>query len=147
MFLGRFAHTVDSKGRVSIPTRFREILTDLYEEKLIITPDPDVCLAGYPVEEWRRIQERVKNLPKIDHSVKDWLRFFYAGSAETGLDRQGRILLTSFHRQYARISRDVVIIGMERKIEIWDASLWKEKETQIPKNAKKIGEELSDLGF
>lgn len=147
MFLGRFAHTVDNKGRVSIPTRFREILGDLYEDKLIITPDPDRCLSGYPFEEWQRIQEKVKNLPRMNQSVKDWLRFFYAGASETGLDRQGRILLTAFHRSFAHISRDVVIIGLDRKIEIWDASRWKERENRVPENAEKIGEELSDLGL
>lgn len=147
MFLGRFLHTVDSKGRVSIPMKFREILADRYEEKLIVTTDFDQCLVAYPIEEWRLIEEKAKSLPAMRKEVKEWLRFFYSGAVECGLDRQGRILLSPALREYARLTKEVVMLGMFNKIEIWDAKRWKEKEAQMPKNFEKIGEALAGLGF
>ncbi len=147
MFLGRFQHTIDSKGRISIPRKLREVLADRYEEKLIVTTDFDPCLVAYPVEEWRLIEEKAKGLPAMQKEVKDWLRFFYSGAVECEPDRQGRILLSPPLREYARLNKDIVMLGMFNKIEIWDAKRWKEKEAQMPKNFEKIGEALSGLGF
>lgn len=147
MFLGRFQHTVDSKGRVSIPRKFREVLADRYEEKLIVTTDFDLCLVAYPVEEWRLIEEKAKNLPAMRKEVKEWLRFFYSGAVECELDRQGRILLAPSLREYARLGREIVMLGMFNKIEIWDVKRWKDKESQMPKNFEKIGEALGALGL
>ena len=147
MFLGRFQHTVDSKGRVSIPRKFREVLADRYEEKLIVTTDLDQCLAAYPMEEWRLIEEKAKQLPSMQKEVKEWLRFFYSGAVECELDRQGRILLSPSLREYARLKKDIVMLGMFKKIEIWDAKRWKEREAQMPKNFEKIGEALAGFGF
>ena len=147
MFLGRFQHTVDSKGRVSIPIKFRETLADRYEEKLIVTTDLDQCLVAYPVEEWQLMQEKVKTIPAMQQEVKDWLRFFYSGAVECPLDRQGRILLSPNLREYARITKEIVMLGIFNKIEIWDAKRWKEKESQMPQNSEKIGAALSGLGL
>lgn len=147
MFLGRFQHTVDSKGRVSIPRKFREVLSDRYEDKLIVTTDLDQCLAAYPMEEWRLIEEKAKQLPSMQKEVKDWLRFFYSGAVECELDRQGRILLSPSLREYARLSKDIVMLGMVKKIEIWDAKRWKEKVAKMPENFEKIGEALAGFGF
>jgi len=147
MFLGRYEHTVDSKGRVSVPMKIREILTDRYEEKLIVTADFDLCLVGYPISEWQRIQEKAQSLPTMQKEVKDWLRFCYSYATECQLDRQGRILLTSSLRDYARLNKDVVMLGLSNKIEIWDPKRLKEKESQMPKNFEKIGDALASLGF
>jgi len=147
MFLGRFQHTVDSKGRVSIPIKFRETLAERYEEKLIVTTDLDQCLVAYPIEEWQIMQEKVKTIPAMQQEVKDWLRFFYSGAVECPLDRQGRILLSPALREYARITKEIVMLGIFNKIEIWDAKRWKEKESQMPKNSEKIGAALSGLGL
>ncbi len=147
MFLGRFQHTMDSKGRVSIPRKFREILTERYEEKLIVTKDFDLCLVGYPLEEWKLLEEKSKSLPAMQREVKEWLRFFYSSALECELDRQGRVLLTSSLREYARLAKEIVVLGMFNKIEIWDAKRWKEREVQMPKNFEKIGEALAGLGF
>jgi len=147
MFLGRYEHTVDSKGRVSIPMKIREILTDRYEEKMIVTADFDQCLVGYPVSEWQRIQEKTQSLPIMQKEVKDWLRFCYSYATECQLDRQGRILLTAPLRDYARLGKEVVMLGLSNKIEIWDPKRLKEKESQMPKNFEKIGEALAGLGL
>jgi MraZ protein len=147
MFLGRYEHTVDSKGRVSIPMKFREVLTDQYEEKLIVTADLDQCLAVYPVSEWQRLQEKAQNLPTMQKEVRDWLRFSYSYATECPLDRQGRILLTTPLRDYARLNKAIVMLGLSKKIEIWDPKRLREKEAQLPKNFEKIGEALAGLGF
>ncbi len=147
MLLGRFLHTIDSKGRLSIPMKFREVLTDRYEEKLIITTDLDPCLVAYPLEEWRLIEEKAKNLPMMQKEVKDFMRFFYSGAVVCGLDRQGRVLLPPSLREYAKLNRDVTLIGMYNKIEIWDTKKWKEQELEAPRSFEKIGQTLANLGL
>lgn len=147
MFLGQFQHTIDKKGRVSIPFKFREVLTDRYEETLIITADLDQCLVGYPVEEWRLIEEKAKQLPMMKKEVKDWLRVFYSRAVECALDRHGRILVPPPLREYARLQREIVLLGMFNKIELWDQRRWKEKELQVSKNSEKISEALAGLGL
>jgi MraZ protein len=147
MFIGRYEHTVDSKGRVSIPMRFREILTDRYEEKLIVTADLEQCLVAYPISEWQRLQEKAQNLPTMQKEVKDGLRFLFSYATECPLDRQGRVLLTVPLREYARLGKGIMMLGLSHKIEIWDPKRLAEKEAQLPKNSEKIGEALAGFGF
>ncbi len=147
MFIGSFHHTVDAKGRVSVPVRFRQVLADRYEETLIVAADFDQCLAGYPLDEWRQLEEKTKTLPMMQKEVKDFLRFFYSSAVECPLDRQGRILLPAHLRQYAKLSRDVVLIGMMSKIEVWGERQWKEKEGQVNQNAERISSALAGLGL
>lgn len=147
MFIGLYHHTIDAKGRVSIPVRFRQVLSDRYEETLIVTTDFDQCLVAYPIEEWRQIEEKTRALPTMKKEVKDFLRFFYSGAVECPLDRQGRILLPTSLRQYAGINRDVVLIGMMSKVEFWGERQWKQKEEQVNENAERISSELAGLGL
>jgi len=147
VFIGSFHHTLDAKGRVSIPVRFRQVLTDRYEETLIVTTDFDQCLVGYPIDEWRQVEEKIKTLPMMQKEVKDFLRFFYSSAVECPLDRQGRILLPNHLRHYAKLNRDVVLIGMMSKIEVWGERQWKEKEGQVGQNAERISSALTGLGL
>lgn len=147
MFIGRFRHNIDSKGRVSIPVKFREALQGRFEECLIVTIDFDGCLAAYPKEEWQAIAEKARILPMMQKEVKDFMRFFYSGAVECPLDGQGRILISPELREYARFNKEVVFIGMFNKIEIWDISRWREKEKAASKNLEKIGEALASLGL
>ena len=147
VFLGQFRHTIDSKGRVSIPVRFRETLAERYEETLIVTTDLDQCLAAYPVEEWRLIVEKAKDLPQMRKEVKDWMRVFYSRAVECPLDRQGRILVPPTLRDQAKLNRQIVMLGMFNKIEVWDLKRWKEKEVQLSQNSEKISEALAELGL
>ncbi|HLG22874.1 MAG TPA: division/cell wall cluster transcriptional repressor MraZ, partial [Candidatus Manganitrophaceae bacterium] len=93
MFLGRFQHAIDSKGRLSIPVKFREVLNSHSNGTVIITTDFDRCLTAYPLQEWNLIAEKVKKLPMMDKGVKNFLRFFYSWASECLLDKQGRILI------------------------------------------------------
>ena len=147
MFLGRFQHTIDSKGRMSIPVRFREVLKDKYEEGLIVTADIDHCLVAYPYEEWRIFVDKNKQAPNMDKDVKEFLRFSYSRADECILDKQGRILLSPRLREYASLKKKVVIIGMDDKFEMWNPERWLQKELSISQNLEKIGSTLARLGL
>ena len=125
MFRGWFEHTVDGKGRVSIPSRFREILSDKYSETLVLT-NLDRCLVAYPQEEWDVLERKVAALPQLKKGVKAFQRFFVSGATECPLDRQGRILLPPTLRDYADLKKDIVLVGMLKKIEIWSKARWEE---------------------
>ena len=144
MFRGSFEHSVDSKGRVSVPSRFREILAERYEGKLVLTKDHDNCVMAYPLEEWERLEDKIKALPQSQPEVRDYMRNFFSNAAECELDRQGRILIPPALREKARISKAVMVVGMLNKMEIWDRSAW---EARKPQTGDKIGEALSTLGL
>jgi MraZ protein len=144
MFRGSFEHTVDAKGRVSVPSRFRDIISDRYEGKLVLAMDYDKCLTVYPLEEWERLEEKIKTFPSMKKEVKDFMRFLLASATECELDKQGRVLLPSAHRTHAGIIKNVMLVGIIDKIEIWDAKAWEARNAQ---NGDKIGEALATLGL
>ncbi len=144
MFRGSFEHTVDSKGRVSVPSKFREIISDRYEGKLVLAMDYDRCLTVYPLEEWEKLEEKIRSLPTMKKEVKDFMRFLLASATECELDKQGRVLITPAHRQHAGITKNVTLVGIIDKIEIWDSKAWEARNTQ---NGDKIGEALAALGL
>ncbi len=144
MFRGSFEHSVDSKGRVSVPSRFREIIAERYEGKLVLTMDFDKCIMAYPLEEWERVEEKLRALPQSQKEVKDYMRYVYSNASECELDKQGRILIPPMLRESARISKAVIVVGMLNKMEIWDKSAWDARKTQT---GDKIGEVLSTLGL
>lgn len=145
MFKGSFQFTIDAKGRVSIPSRFREILAERYEEKLVVTNDLDKCLVAFPFEEWSLIEQKIRDLPSSAPDVKAFMRFIYSRATECELDRQGRVLIPPPLREYAQLKRDVVIVGMGHKMEIWDPSLW--EMAVRPERFPAISETLFKLGF
>ena len=116
MFRGSFEHSVDSKGRVSVPSRFREILAERYEGKLVLTMDFDKCIMVYPLEEWERVEEKIKSLPQSQKEVKDYTRFVFSNATECELDKQGRILIPPSLREGARISKSVMVVGILNKL-------------------------------
>jgi len=144
MFRGSFEHTVDSKGRVSVPSKFREIISDRYEGRLVLAMDYDRCLTVYPLEEWEKLEEKIRNLPTMKKEVRDFMRFLLASATECELDKQGRVLITPAHRQHAGITKNVTLVGIIDKIEIWDSKAWEARNTQ---NGDKIGEALAALGL
>jgi MraZ protein len=144
MFRGSFEHTVDSKGRVSVPSKFREIIADRYEGRLVLALDYDKCLTVYPLEEWERLEGKIKGLPAMKREVKDFMRFLLASATECELDRQGRILIPLAHREHAGITKNVMVVGIIDKLEIWDAKAWEARHSQ---NGDKIGEALAELGL
>jgi len=139
--MGEYQHTIDSKGRVSIPARFREELGELF----VITKGLDNSLFVYPMEEWRRLEQKLKSLPFTRADARAFARFFFSGAVECELDKQGRVLLPQVLREHARINKDVVIIGVSTRIEIWAKEVWEEYSLQAAANYETIAETLVDL--
>ncbi len=145
-FSGRFEYAIDDKGRLSIPAKFREILSANYDLKLILT-NLDGCIVAYPEKEWADVQDRIRNSGSIKKESRAFVRFFYSGASECPIDRLGRILLPQSLRGYAGIKKNVVIVGMNRKIEIWSEESWSEVVKQATSDLEKIVDIVSDLGL
>lgn len=120
MFLGEFSHNIDDKGRMSIPSKFRDDLGEVF----YVTKGFDKCLFVFPEEEWKVFQEKLKNLPLSSRDARSLVRFFYAGAMECSLDKQGRINLGSKLREHAGIEKEVSVIGVDSRIEIWSRQSW-----------------------
>lgn len=118
MFRGCFEHTIDDKGRLSIPVRFREALESAFVPPLIVTRQKE-CLVAYPSDEWRLLEARLNEKPYFDSNVQAFRRFFYAPAQECAFDRAGRILVPPTLRSFAALERDVVLAGMGKTFEIW----------------------------
>ncbi len=127
-----------------MPSRFREIIAERYEGKLILTMEFDKCIMAYPLEEWERVEEKLRALPQSQKDVKDYMRYVYSNASECELDKQGRVLIPPSLREGARISKSVIVVGMLNKIEIWDKAAWDARKSQT---GDKIGEVLSTLGL
>ncbi len=126
MFTGRFEHTIDVKGRVSIPSKFRETLSVSFTENLVITNDVEGCLVAYPEIIWKEFNDRVADKSRFDMNVRNLLRFYISGAQECPLDKQGRIMIPPNLRSYAGLEKDVVLVGQIKTIEIWSRDKWTE---------------------
>lgn len=146
MFRGRFEHNIDTKGRTSLPAKFREILAGIQDERLIVT-NFDHCLWAYPVVEWQAIEEKVAHLPQFKPEVKALQRVFISAATECNVDKQGRIMISPTLREYAGLEKEIVIVGMTKRIEIWDKSRWWKEFELEQKNILENGEALADLGL
>ena len=120
MFMGEYNHTVDPKGRLIVPSKFREQLGS----EFVVTKGLDGCLFVYPAEEWHNIEEKFRNISMTSKDARKFSRFFFAGAAAVELDKQGRILIPSVLREYAGIEKDAVLVGMGSHLEIWSKDRW-----------------------
>jgi len=116
MLLGEYNHNVDEKGRVSVPAKFREDLGASF----IVTKGLDSCLFIYSKIEWNTFETKLKDLPLTNPNARNFIRFFFSGATECELDKQGRINIPQNLREYAGLSKDVSIIGVSTRVEIWD---------------------------
>ncbi|MFH1830271.1 MAG: division/cell wall cluster transcriptional repressor MraZ [Pseudomonadota bacterium] len=146
MFRGRYNHQIDAKGRLSVPSRFREMLSSNFDERLIITNFDD-CLWAYPVPEWQELEKKVSALPQFMDEVKSLQRVFISAAVECPVDKQGRILIPPSLRDYAALSRDAVIVGMTRRFEIWAKERWDEVFRSAQIKLEGMGTKLADLGL
>ena len=146
MFRGRYEHSIDQKGRISIPSKFREILGAQYDERLIIT-NFDQCLWAYPVAEWKKVEDKVASLPQLKPEVKALQRFFISAASESPLDKQGRILIPPTLREYADLDKDCVMVGMSQRIEIWSLDRWNKVFMDAEQTLQDSIEQLTDLGI
>lgn len=127
MFKGRYEHLIDLKGRLSIPSRFRETLNERYDSRLVITTY-DNCLIAYPLAEWQKLEEKIALLPEFKKDTKAFLRFFYSSATDCQIDKLGRILIPQTLRDYAKLEKDVVLVGAFRHLEVWSKPLWVQAE-------------------
>jgi MraZ protein len=143
MFLGEYRHTLDAKGRLAIPARFR---TEL-EEGLVVTRGLDTCLHIYPESQWLPLAERLSSLPMNQPAVRVLRRNFFTGAFSSNMDKQGRILIPQALREYAKLDGEVVVAGLNTYIEIWSSELWQEELPQFETSATSLAEQLSNLGI
>ncbi|MCI6157407.1 MAG: division/cell wall cluster transcriptional repressor MraZ [Peptoniphilaceae bacterium] len=122
MFIGEYNHSVDAKGRVSLPARFRDDLSETF----YITRGMENCLFIYDRSEWEKMDERIRSLRLTAKAARGFSRLFYAGAMEVSCDRQGRFLIPPHLRTFAAIDKEVVIIGVSNRIEVWDKEKWNE---------------------
>lgn len=142
MLIGEYAHTIDTKGRVIVPAKFRAELGD----RFILTKGFDGCLYGYSLDEWKKIEEKIQTLPLITgKDARNFTRFFFSSAIECELDTQGRILVSPSLRAHAELEKDLVIIGVSSRIEIWSKAKWDAyNECQ---DADDIAEKMTMLGI
>ncbi|MBE5900870.1 MAG: division/cell wall cluster transcriptional repressor MraZ [Lachnospiraceae bacterium] len=140
MFMGEYNHTIDAKGRVIVPSKFREQLKD----EFVITKGFDGCLYGYTMEEWANIEEKFKTLTLTSKDARKFLRFFFSGAATCEVDKQGRILIPPNLREYAGLEKDIVSAGVFSRIEIWSKDRWLENTYE---DMDEIAEHLAEMGL
>ncbi len=146
MFRSRYEHTIDAKGRLSIPARFREILAERYDERLVLT-NFDRCLVAYPYAEWQVIEEKLASLSMVSPEVTAFTRFFIYGATECEIDKLGRILIPQVLREYAKLEKDVVVAGQLKKFEIWSKALWDEELNQSRAQFGQLRGAVAQLGL
>jgi MraZ protein len=146
MFRGRFEYSIDEKGRISLPVRFREVLSANYDERLILTTF-DQCLWAYPLPEWQLIEEKIAALPQFKSEVKALQRIFVSGATECALDKQGRLIIPPVLRDYAGLEKDVLFVGMTKRIEIWSKQRWEDIFAKSQKLIETSTDDLANLGL
>jgi MraZ protein len=143
MFLGEYQHTLDAKGRVSLPSKFRAQMTG----KLVVAKGFDRCLYVYPADAYETFVRELLGREDFDPRIRQLRRFFMAGAVEAELDSAGRISLPPVMREHAGLSKDVAITGNGNRIEIWDAEAWSAYEGEIQTQAEDLARELADAGL
>jgi MraZ protein len=140
MFVGQYSHNLDAKGRVAVPAKFRQQL-----KKAVVTKGLDNCLFLYPQKEWDKIATQVANLPMDRAENRAFARSLLAGAMEVEFDKQGRIILPEYLRDFAGIAKNVIIAGLYNRLEIWDESKWNKYKDESDQNYNDIVKALDDL--
>lgn len=141
MFMGEYNHTVDAKGRLIVPSKFREQLGD----EFVVTKGLDGCLFAYENTEWKALEEKLHALPLTNANARKFSRFFLAGATSCEVDKQGRILLPAVLREFAGIEKDAVLVGVGSRIEIWAKDRWLEANSYD--DMEEIAENMEGLGI
>lgn len=152
MFRGQYEHTMDAKGRVSLPARFREVLSELAStsenaERVVLTRTFQKCLVLYPLEQWMNFEEKVRQLPQFDPRVQQLKRVYIAGAIECSLDSHGRVLVPQSMREFAGFERDLVWIGQLDTMELWSRSRWDSALDEAMQDPKGLAEAMASLGL
>ena len=142
MFYGEHEHTIDRKGRLIIPSHFRQVMKERYVEKFVITRGLDKCLFLFPEDEWRAQESRFRALSFTKQEARRFNRFYFAGAAELNCDRQGRVLIPPYLKEFAGIKRDIILVGVSNRIEIWDKEEWRKFYEEFKSTYEQVAEKL-----
>jgi MraZ protein len=143
MFIGEYSHTIDTKGRLSMPARFREQLG----ESFIVTKGLDQSLFVYPEEEWKILEDKLKQLPLTNQNARAFVRFFFSGATECELDQQGRIRIPANLREHAILEKEVMVIGVGTRVEIWSQKIWTDYNSDENLSYDEIAGKMQELGI
>lgn len=143
LLIGEYEHSLDAKGRVIMPAKLREDMG----EKFILTKGLDGCLFGFSQNEWANFEEKLKTLPLTNKNARDFVRFFLSGATECEMDKQGRFLVASNLREYAGMDKEIVVIGVGNRIEIWNKEKWTVHNSAENISADEIAEKMDFLGI
>lgn len=141
MFMGEYNHTVDAKGRLIVPAKFRESLG----EEFVVTKGLDGCLFVYPMEEWKNIEEKFRSIPLTTKDARKFSRFFFSGAAACEVDKQGRILIPAVLREFADLQKEAVLAGVFNRIEIWSKERWQDESEYD--DMDEVAEHMAELGL
>ena len=145
MFYGEYLHSIDRKGRLILPAKFRESAKNNFIDKFFITRGLDGCLFMFSEEEWRNQEQRFKSLPITKQQARTFNRIYFSGAVEMVADKQGRILVPQFLKDFAGIKRDVMVVGVSNRIEIWAKEKWQEFYGNNQPVFEDIAEQLMDI--
>lgn len=143
MFIGEYSHTVDEKGRVALPSKFRKDL----KKGVVITKGLDSCLWVYTRDEWEALAQKLATLPISQSKNRSFVRLMLAGAMDIDLDSQGRVNLPQYLRSYAKLSKRAIVAGLYNRLEIWDEKEWNAYKRQMEKDSTKVADSLSELGI
>jgi len=143
LFIGEYRHSLDVKGRIIVPAKFRDGLGD----KFVLTKGLDGCLFAYSKEEWANFEEKIKSLPLTNKDARAFVRFFFAGAVECEIDKQGRTLIPPMLREHAGLNKELVIIGVSNRVEIWSQDKWDSYSEAEDLEADELAEKMAMLGI
>ena len=147
MFRGRYEHTIDAKGRTSVPARYRDALSAANERRIVVTSALDPCLVAYAPAEWAAFEEKLARLPQFDRAVQKLRRIYVSGAVECEFDDVGRILVPPTLREHAALKKDVLWAGAGRYAELWDKDQWQRDVETTPEEKQAIAARLAELGL
>jgi len=145
MFYGEHEHTIDRKGRLIIPSKFREVFKEHFIEKFYVTRGLDGCLFVFTEDEWKNQETKFKNMSFTKKESRKFNRFYFSGACDLACDKQGRILIPQYLKDYAGIKRDVIIAGVSNRIEIWAKDRWKDFYDNTKDTFEDIAEKLIEI--
>lgn len=146
-FRGRYEHTIDGKGRTSLPARYRDVLASIGERRIIVTSGLDACVVAYTVPEWTAFEERLSKLPQFDRAVQKLKRIYVSGAVDVDVDDSGRVLIPPTLREHAHLQRDVVWAGSGKYAELWDKQTWQSSFETTEEERTSIAARLAELGL
>jgi len=147
MFYGEYEHTIDEKGRLIVPSKLRAPMKDNFIDRFFITRGFEKCLFVFTEQEWKRIEEKFRQLPFTKSDARNLARNFYSNASESECDKQGRILIPKRLLEYAGLKKEVIIIGVSKRIEIWDKEAWKIFSEKSLENYEQTAEEIVGFDF